>query len=74
MYLKVSTGYLPDFLQKTLTAQRALFPSLFSEDGIQLGPIPPGTPIGLLSNLNLLADDPDPVKRRSTPRRSARSW
>ncbi len=44
VYLKVSTGYLPDFLKKTLTAQRALFPSLFSEDGIQIGPIPPGTP------------------------------
>ena len=25
--------------------------------------IPPGTPIGLLSNLNLLLEDPDPVKR-----------
>ncbi|MEP7309963.1 MAG: hypothetical protein ABJA98_31020 [Acidobacteriota bacterium] len=63
VYLKVSTGYLPDFLQKTLTAQRALFPSLFSEDGIQIGPIPPGTPIGLLSNLKLLEEDPDPAKK-----------
>ena len=62
-YLKVSTGYLPDFLQKTLSAKRALFPSLFSEEGIRLGPIPAGTPIGLLSNLNLLSDDPDPLKR-----------
>ncbi len=47
----------------TLTAQRALFPSLFSDDGIQIGPIPPGTPIGLLSNLKLLDEDPDPVKQ-----------
>ena len=57
-YLKVGTGYLPDLLQKTLAAQRALFPSLVSEDGIRIGPIPPGTPIGLLSNLNLLPEDP----------------
>jgi hypothetical protein len=62
-YLKVSTGYLPDFLQKTLSVKRALFPSLFSEDGIRLGPIPAGTPIGLLSNLNLMSEDPDPLKR-----------
>jgi hypothetical protein len=62
-YLKVSKGYLPDFLQKTLSVKRALFPSLFSEDGVRLGPIPPGTPIGLLSNLNLMSEDPDPLKR-----------
>jgi hypothetical protein len=30
---------------------------------VRLGPIPPGTPIGLLANLNLLSDDPDPLKR-----------
>jgi hypothetical protein len=63
VYLKVSRGYLPDFLQKTLSAQRALFPSLFSDDGIQIGPIPPGTPIGLISNLKLLSEDPDPTKQ-----------
>jgi hypothetical protein len=58
VYLKVARGYLPDFLDRTLAAQRALFPSLFAEDGIRIGPIPPGTPIGLLANLNLLPDDP----------------
>ena len=63
VYLKVGRGFLPDFLQKTLSAQRTLFPSLFSDEGIRLGPIPPGTPIGLISNLNLLSDDPDPLKR-----------
>jgi hypothetical protein len=58
VYLKVSAGYLPDALKKTLEAQQQLFPSLFSDDGIRIGPIPRGTPIGLLSNLQLLADDP----------------
>jgi hypothetical protein len=62
-YLKVSKGYLPDFLEKTLSVKRALFPALFTEDGIRLGPIPAGTPIGLLSNLNLMSEDPDPLKR-----------
>jgi hypothetical protein len=63
VYLKIGMGYLPDFLQKTLRQQQALFPSLFSEGGIRLGPIPPDTPIGLLSNLTLLSSDPDPAKR-----------
>jgi len=58
VYLKVSAGYLPEALKKTLKAQQQLFPSLFSDDGIRIGPIPRGTPIGLLSNLRLLADDP----------------
>jgi hypothetical protein len=57
VYLKASAGYLPEFLQQTLGAQRVLFPSLFSDEGIQIGPIPPGTPIGLLSNLALLPDE-----------------
>jgi hypothetical protein len=63
VYLKVATGYLPDFLKRTLREKRALFPSLFSEDGIRLGPIPAGTPIGLLSNLKLLSEESDPLKQ-----------
>jgi hypothetical protein len=59
----VSTGYLPEFLQTTLSAQRRLFPALFTDEGIRLGPIPPGTPIGLLANLNLLSEDRDLAAR-----------
>jgi hypothetical protein len=58
VYLKFSAGYLPEPLKRTLKTQQALFPSLFSDDGLRIGPIPRGTPIGLLSNLRLLADDP----------------
>lgn len=42
-YLRVPAGYLPRFLR--------LLPSL--RDGIELGPIPKGTPINLLSNMDL---------------------
>ena len=56
VYLKVSRGYLPDLIATTLSAQSKLFPSLFTEDGLRLGPIPKGTPIGLLSNLMLIPD------------------
>ena len=44
-YLRIAAGYLPSALQK-------LFPG-----GLQLGPIPKGVPVGLLTNLNLLAED-----------------
>ena len=56
-YLRVAAGYLPDFLQKTLSAQRAAS-EVFTEEGLEIGPIPPGTPIGLLANA-------EPALRRS---------
>jgi hypothetical protein len=56
-YLKVAGGYLPAALQPFLGMGERLAPQLFGNGGIQLGPIPAGTPIGLLSNLNLLAED-----------------
>ncbi len=50
-FIQLDVGMLPDVLQK-------YFPG-----GVKLGPIPAGTPVGLLSNLNLLQDEPDPLKR-----------
>jgi hypothetical protein len=57
-YLRVAGGYLPDGLRQLVGLGQRFLPSLFGAGGIQLGPIPAGTPIGLLSNLNLLAEDP----------------
>ena len=47
-YLRVANGYVPDNLRRLGTW---LFPSLFNEYGLEIGPIPRGTPIGLLTNL-----------------------
>jgi hypothetical protein len=58
-FLRVAIGYVPDNLKGTLDLTSRLFPKLFGDGGIEIGPIPAGTPIGLLSNLNLLADDSD---------------
>jgi hypothetical protein len=57
-YLRVPQGYLPDFLQKPELAELAkrLTPDLIGDGGIELGPIPAGTPVNLLSNVNLLPD------------------
>jgi len=57
-YAKVSLGYLPNFLQKSYSFGQTVAPWIFGDGGIQLGPIPAGTPVGLISNLNPLSEDP----------------
>jgi hypothetical protein len=56
-YIRISSGYLPGALHPLLGIGEKLFPEFFSGDGLQLGPIPAGTPVGLLANLNLLAEN-----------------
>jgi hypothetical protein len=41
------------------------FPRFFDEDGVRLGPIPAGTPIGLLANLLLLPESDDEDAREA---------
>ena len=63
-YIRVSSGYLPGALQPLLGLGEQLFPGIFAGDGLQLGPIPAGTPVGLLANLNLLAENMDQQPER----------
>ena len=54
-YLLTEPGYLPGFVQwlpKSAIAQRAL-PNVMRDGRIQLGPFPKGTPVSLISNVNL---------------------
>jgi len=62
-YLTVSAGYLPDFLQPMLGFWSRWFPWIVKAGGIQIGPIPKGTPVDLLANLNLLSESTDPAER-----------
>ncbi len=58
-YIKVPAGYLPSGLEKLLgwgNLFHQLFPWLVSEGMVKIGPIPKGTPVNLLANLNLEAD------------------
>jgi hypothetical protein len=55
-YLEVATGYVPGALRPLLKLGERFVPGLFGGDGLQIGPIPKGTPVGLLTNLNLLAE------------------
>jgi hypothetical protein len=50
-WISVAPGYVPNLVEGF---GDLLFPSIFSTDGgIQIGPIPPDTPVGLLASLNI---------------------
>jgi hypothetical protein len=71
-YLRVSLGYLPDALQKSYSLGQSIAPWIFGDGGIELGPIPAGTPVGLLANLNPLSEKPDPAARLAQGEQFAR--
>jgi hypothetical protein len=52
-YLRVPVGYLPGFLQPLAGVFHRWLPWLFGEDGVEIGPIPKGTPVNLISNIDL---------------------
>lgn len=58
-YLRIASGYLPDAIKGISGPLHQLLPNVFGSDGIQIGPIPAGTPVDLLSNLELVSDDGD---------------
>jgi hypothetical protein len=59
-YLRVAYGYLPPFLRDLSGFLVKLKPNLFAQTGLQIGPVPKGTPVNLLSNINL--EERDKVK------------
>ena len=76
-YLRVAVGYLPDFLRPLVEPQdpfvrptasllERFFPSIFPPTPtgwIQIGPIPAGTPVDLLANLDILGEAKDPTEK-----------
>jgi hypothetical protein len=64
--LNVPRGYLPPGLVAIGTPFRGLlewlFPNTFNKEGLSIGPIPKGTPINLLSNLNVGPEGFDATK------------
>ena len=68
-YLKVPVGFLPEvadwgpWLYHWL---HYLLPWIFTTDGdLQIGPIPKGTPVNLLANIQLLAESPRPEDKKA---------
>jgi hypothetical protein len=62
-YLQVAGGYLPASLQRLSGPLAGWFPNVFGGSGIQIGPIPKGTPVNLLANLQLLSESDDPAEK-----------
>ena len=62
-YVRVATGFLPDYLRPLLSPGERFFPWLFTAKGIAIGPVPKGTPVGLLANIDLLGEETTPEGR-----------
>jgi hypothetical protein len=62
-FLRVSPGYLPDALRPTLSLGQRLLPWIFGENGIEIGPIPAGTPVNLIANINVRPEGSDVIDR-----------
>lgn len=63
-YLRIAGGYLPDYLRPLLPFGQRFFPAIFGDGGVQLGPIPAGTPIDLLANFDLLGEPANADEKR----------
>ena len=62
-FLRVPAGYLPDGLVKIFRAIQPIATELDADGGLEIGPIPRGTPVNLLANLKLVPEDGDLVER-----------
>jgi hypothetical protein len=56
-YIWVPEGYIPEELRPLVGIGRRLFPFLFHDGDVRIGPIPKGTPTSMLGNLDMLAAD-----------------
>jgi hypothetical protein len=53
-WLRIPIGYLPDVIKDTRQVLELIAPNLFDEGGLEIGPIPAGTPVDLLANFEPL--------------------
>jgi cytochrome c2 len=54
-WLRIPTGYLPDAIRRSQSVLNLAVP-VFDQKGLEIGPIPAGTPVDLLANFNPLAE------------------
>ena len=64
-FIRVPAGYVPDGLRPLLGIGRRLFPMFFDEGDVRIGPIPAGTPISLLTSLDINGADLPPDQRKA---------
>jgi hypothetical protein len=64
--VSIPAGYLPaepGVVQPILRFLHVFAPSIFGEGGLTIGPIPQGTPVNLLANLEVVSENRDPTVR-----------
>ena len=63
-YLKVPEGFVPEELRGLLGIGRRLFPFMFRNGEVEIGPIPQGTPVSLVTSIDVLGSDlPEPERK-----------
>jgi hypothetical protein len=62
-YIRIAPGYLPDYLKPLLGPGQRLLPWLFKDNSVVLGPVPKGTPVELLANIDLLGESTAPLEQ-----------
>ncbi len=62
-YLRIAPGFLPVWLMPLSLFGEKIASNIFGGGGIEIGPIPPGTPISLIANLGLLPEDMGIISR-----------
>ena len=66
-FVPIPAGYLPDALRPLVSWVNYIVPGAVSSDGtFNLGPIPAGTPVGLLANTKLRSEADDSFTERLT--------
>ncbi len=62
--LHLSTGFLPGWARPFVGPLSRWFPEFGARpNGIDIGPLPPGTPINLIANVQLRSEDSNPLKQ-----------
>ena len=62
-HIRVPGVYIPPALRPLLAITRGLAPALFRDGEVFIGPIPKGTPVSLLTSMDLGADMPDAQRK-----------
>ena len=62
--MRVPAGYVPDNLRGLLGLGQRLFPFLFRNGEVVIGPIPKDTPVSLISSIDVLGADLPREERR----------
>jgi hypothetical protein len=71
-YIRVPKGFVPDNLRGLLGVGQRLFPFLFRNGEVEIGPIPKDTPVSLLTSMDLLGADLPEAERRAHLKKLAR--